>query len=305
VFVQFLILAGVAWLVWRFAAEWFGARSAAAALVALVAVFEVDFTRYYTVTLLSENLYVLTVTLTLVAFARWIRDGRQRDLAWMAFWGGVSTITRPPMLLFLAPALAIVFARSRSIVRVATAATIWLAVIAPITLRNLVVSHRLVLVSDVPVWSVFTYNVPPSVDAAAYGAALPATARAVITRLALMARDHPAAMLALQARKLGFSLGIIQWGSGYRPHPELVAISALYLLLLVVDRRMRQPALWPVHAFIACHLASMTITMPWNYGYRLILPAYVYTTGLSIAAAAALLRSRTAHDRAPLAESRT
>jgi len=50
-------------------------------------VFELDFARYYTVTLLSENLYVLTVTLTITPFVRWVRDGDRADLLRMAFLG--------------------------------------------------------------------------------------------------------------------------------------------------------------------------------------------------------------------------
>jgi hypothetical protein len=45
----------------------------------------------------------------------------------------------------------------------------------------------------------------------------------------------------------------------------------------------------PIHAFVLSHVASMALTSPWNYGYRLILPPFVYTTTLSVAAAAAML----------------
>jgi dolichyl-phosphate-mannose-protein mannosyltransferase len=302
VFVQFLMLAAVGWLVWRLVAEWFGAIPAAAALVALVAIFELDFARYYTIALLSENLYILTVTLTLTRFVAWMRGGDARDLMWTGVWAGVSTITRPPMLLFFIPALAIVALRSRSVSRVALLGAVWLAVVSPITIRNLVVSHRFVLVSDVPVVSVFTYNIPPSVSAAEYGAKFRGTGASVLQMLALMTWEHPAAMLGVQVRKVGFSLGMIHWGPGYRPHPELMAISALYLGALVFSRRMRQRAFWPIHAFVACHLASMTITMPWNYGYRLILPPFVYTTALSIAVASAAVGPRRSAP-VPMAES--
>ena len=108
VFVQFLVLAAVASIMWRFGAWLFGELPALAGLAALVVVFELDFARYYTVTLLSENLYILTVTLTLVAFVRWMQDGSPAGLIQTGFWGGVSTLTRPPMLFYLGPALALV-----------------------------------------------------------------------------------------------------------------------------------------------------------------------------------------------------
>src|SRR5206468_1334231 len=120
-----------------------------AGIVTLVTVFELDFTRYYTVTLLSENLYILTVTLTLVPFVRWVVSGDGGELRRAAFWGGVSSITRPAMMVFFVPALALAafVAADRTRSWRATAATtgataaIWLAVIAPVTLRNLVVSR--------------------------------------------------------------------------------------------------------------------------------------------------------------------
>jgi hypothetical protein len=78
---------------------------------------------------------------------------------------------------------------------------------------------------------------------------------------------------------------MIHWFQPYRPHPELIAITALYALTLIFSAKMRNPDLWPVHAFVASHWASMALTSPWNYGYRLILPPFVYTTALSVAAA--------------------
>jgi hypothetical protein len=90
---------------------------------------------------------------------------------------------------------------------------------------------------------------------------------------------------------------MVHWFEGYRPHPELLAVSGLYLLTLCFSATMRRAELWPVHAFVASHWASMLLTSPWNYGYRLILPPYVYTTALSVAAAAALVFSARAVHR--------
>src|SRR6266508_704473 len=128
VFVQFLILAAVAILLWRLAAALFGARPALIGLVALVTIFELDFARYYTITLLSENLYILTVTLTLVAF---IASTRTRS--WRA-----------------------------RVVPVATVALLWLAAIAPVTIRNAIVARRFVLISDGLGAGFIKYNIPAS-----------------------------------------------------------------------------------------------------------------------------------------------
>ena len=79
---------------------------------------------------------------------------------------------------------------------------------------------------------------------------------------------------------------MIHWFEGYRPHPELLAVTFLYVVMLVTSKTMRRPELWPVHAFVFSHWGSMMLTSPWNYGYRMILPAYVYTSTLSVAASA-------------------
>jgi hypothetical protein len=103
--------------------------------------------------------------------------------------------------------------------------------------------------------------------------------------LARIAWDHPLGVLRIQGLKLGFSLGMIQWFDGYRPHPELVTVTVLYVLTCICSRTMRALALWPVHLFVLAHLASMGLTMPWNYGYRLIIPPFVLTSVLSASAA--------------------
>jgi hypothetical protein len=65
----------------------------------------------------------------------------------------------------------------------------------------------------------------------------------------------------------------------------LIGVTVLYLVALVASPAMRRPQLWPVHAFVGAHWASMLLTSPWNYGYRMILPPFVFTTALAAAAA--------------------
>lgn len=300
VFVQFLILALVAVLVWRLAASLFAERPALAGLCVLVLILELDFTRYYTVTLLSENLYVLPVTLTLVSCVLWVREGERADLWLAGFWGGVSSITRPAMMMYFVPVLALVAfisaERARtlraSVASVGAVAAAWMLVIAPVTLRNWVVAHRLVLISDGLGAGFIKYNMPASADPALYTAN---AGNGILSGLAVLGHltwDHPLEMLLLQGRKLGFSLGMVQWFGGYRPHPELVAVTLLYAVMCILSRAMRARALWPVHLFVLAHLASMGFTMPWNYGYRLIIPPFIYTSSLSAAAAYSLLAMR-------------
>jgi len=62
--------------------------------------------------------------------------------------------------------------------------------------------------------------------------------------------------------------------------------------MLALSPRMRRRELWPVHLFVATHLLSMGLTMPWNYGYRLIMPPFAYTSTLAASASAAMLLDR-------------
>jgi hypothetical protein len=88
-------------------------------------------------------------------------------------------------------------------------------------------------------------------------------------------RDHPRAFLSELFTKIMFSLGMTHW-MGQRVHLELVAPSLAYALVLLFDRRARRWQTWPLHLFVMTHVLSMTLSMPGKYGYRLILPSYLF-----------------------------
>jgi dolichyl-phosphate-mannose-protein mannosyltransferase len=300
VFLQFLVLAAVTLLVYRLIGRMLDPRAALCGVVALVALFELDFTRYYTVTLLSENVYILTVTATLLALARWTQTDAWRDLLQAALWGGISSITRPAMMAFLIPMLAFVAFASmkrrsglgRTLGHVAMAGAAWMAVIAPVTLRNYVVSGQPVLIASGLGETFITYNLPPSVDPQHYRAMFTGGVGSSFAVLLHLFRDHPLEMLRIQLDKLSFSLGLVQSHQGYRAHPELVAATIVYAAAFVGWKSMRAPAVWPIHLFVLAHLAGMGLTQPWVYGYRLILPPYVYMSALSAGALVSLVLTR-------------
>ena len=302
---NFVTLALTALVMWSFARDCFGTVAASAGLAALLVVFQVDFIRYYTITLLSENFYVLPVTLCLRAFGQWARSGATRALVLAGWWAGLSAATRPAMMMFFIPALVValaIAARRRFPVGPGRAAVVlaasWLAVVAPFTLRNWLVSRQLVLISDSLGGGFIAHALPPHIDPSpymqGYGGGVIGSA-GVLWRILM---EHPGEVLSLQWQKLGFTLGMVHWFGDYRPHPELAAVTALYLVMILVSPTMRSMVLWPVHAFVLAHVASMALTSPWNYGYRLILPPYVYTTTFSVAAAVAWLQPRLAGQRA-------
>jgi hypothetical protein len=298
IFLHFLLLAATTIVVFSFIRPRFGRGAAVAGAIALVMLFELDFIRYYTITLLSENLYVLTVSCCLAAFARWAETGRTATLVHAGAWGGISAVTRPVMMVFLPFAVIVAWAVARArrapgawrAPLVLTGA--WMACVLPFTLRNWIVAKQFVLISAGQGSAVIAHNVPPSIDAEPYLAAFRTGGESTALVLWRLFIAHPAEVIALEIKKTGFTLGMIQWYDGYRPHPELVVVSALYLVMLVMSRTMRRPELWPAHAFVLSHWGSMLLTSPWNYGYRLILPAYVYTTALSVAAATAAMQAR-------------
>ena len=292
IFIHFLILAVTALVVAGLVRRTFGSFAATAAMLGLLLLFEIDFVRYYTTTLISENLYVLTVTGCLAAFARWAQLGQPRLLVLAGMLGGLSAVTRPAMMVFFVPAMLVTIAMARTKridwswpAAVAIVAVAWLAVVLPFTARNWIVSRQPVLISSGQERAVVVLNVPPSIEPRPYVALVESGQSGTIGALWRIASDHPREFAAFQVYKLGFTLGMVHWFKPYRPHPELVAVTVLYLVMLVAAKPMRSAELWPVHAFIASHWASMALTSPWNYGYRMILPAFVYMTPLSIAAA--------------------
>ena len=299
IFANFLFLAATAVVLWSFASEVFGRFAATCGLVALVVVFELDFIRYYTVTLLSENLYVLTVTLCAVAFGRWAKTQRLSQLIQGGVWAGISAVTRPAMMMFFVPALIVVAAtaflqrRSRWVLLAPciTAAT-WLAVVMPFTLRNWIVARQLVLISGGLGGTFIVHNTPPGIDPQMFMARYSGGIFNGLAVLAQIAVEQPGAFFALQMQKLGFTLGMTHWFGDYRPHPELIAITALYVVMLLLSTSLRGASLWPMHAFVVSHWASMALTSPWNYGYRLILPPFVFTSMLAVAAAMARVSPR-------------
>jgi hypothetical protein len=296
---NFLLLAATAVILWSFASEVFGRLAATVGLAALLVIFELDFIRYYTITLLSENLYVLTVTMCVVAFGRWATTPRLSQLIQGGVWAGISAVTRPAMMMFFVPALIVVAAtafvqrRSRWVLLAPCITAItWLAVVFPFTLRNWIVARQLVLISGGLGGTFIVHNTPPGIDPQMFMARYSGGIFNGLAVLAQIAIEQPGAFFALQMQKLGFTLGMTHWFGDYRPHPELVAISALYVVMLVMSTSLRGVSLWPVHAFVLSHWASMALTSPWNYGYRLILPPFVFTSTLAVAAAMARVSPR-------------
>jgi hypothetical protein len=283
ILMNFVALAAATILVYATARRLLSPFTALFVLAMLLVIEQSAFVRYYTVTLLSENLFFVVAAATIYLLVRFEQERRWWALAAAGLCGGLATVTRPTMLLYLPAAAAIVLVESaigvgwRRAIAVATVlAATWLLAVAPITFRNYVVSGRAVLVTEGQGRTFIDYNLPPGDSAThnKYYEAFTGSNLSAARTLLWILWEHPAATLRQWGEKLAFSLGMVHW-KGSSPHPELLATSALYAAATVwVPGARTLPAMF-VHAFIATHLATLLLSMPWNYGYRMLLAMFL------------------------------
>ena len=131
------------------------------------------------------------------------------------------------------------------------------------------------LICSAPVVSFINYNLPPNVDGKIYRDQYNGTMWSLGRILGDIVVHYPLDTLQSVVTKVGFSLGMVQWMGGHM-HPELILASAGYLLAILFSASARAISTWPIHAFVMAHLAGMVLSMPSNYGYRLILPMYLF-----------------------------
>jgi len=283
ILVHFLLLYAANVMVFRIASRLFDRDRAAAAVAAVVIIEELAFMRHYTVTLLSENLYYLTVALTIHALVRFAETNNRRTLAWAGVMAGVSALVRPAMLVYLGPVTVAVTLQSWRRHRTArailsTAALFGVACllgILPVTLRNYVATGHPTLILEPATHAFIFYNLPPTADAHHY---LDLDSGGVISLIRILGQitlDHPGDMLRVIVTKVGFSFGFIHWMGG-KHHPELLIASAGYFLALLWCPAARSALALPVHLFVLAHVAGLMLVMPSNYGYRLVLPIYLF-----------------------------
>jgi hypothetical protein len=292
VLMNFVLLAVATLVAYSIGRRLLGPIPALAGLAWLLLLEQADFVRYYTVTLFSENLYLVLAAATVWFLMAHHESGRRRDLVAAGVAGALASWTRPSMMLLLPFAvLVLAFTRWRAggartaVAHAILFATAWMAAVAPITIRNYVMSGNPVLLTSGQGASFVAYNMP--VDDKAYFSGFDGTLLNAATILVKMFVDHPVISLVNYGRKLGFSLGMVHWlGASGTIHPELVLTSLLYFAALIFLRPLRSLAAWPVHAFIVTHVGTLMLTMPSNYGYRMILPSFLF---MSIGAGAIVI----------------
>jgi len=166
---------------------------------------------------------------------------------------------------------------------------LWMLTIAPATVRNYYMSGTPVLISSGQAATFVNYNLP-SENAQAYRDAFEGSLFSAGKVLVRIMVDHPIEFARNIFIKLGFSVGMVQWmGGSLRPHPELLITSVAYFLAFFLVPQARRLDALPIHLFVATHLATLMLTMPSNYGYRLLLPMYLFMPVFGAAAVARLL----------------
>jgi len=302
-FSHFMLLFGTNVVIYLIGRRLYGERVAVGAVVALLVLEQIAFVRHYTVNLFTENLYVLLVALIVCWLVQFMDAAKMRTLVWAGLTAGVAILTRPAFSSFLPLGAIVVMAgawrKRRRVGPVLLAPAVLLVSMLPVVslavARNYVVAGEARMFRNIPASSAVEFNLPDAPGSAErylnhYDGTLAYAVKALFRILVEHPRDFLVSRVGV---KLAFSFGALNV-MHQNFHPELVLASVAYLLAIVLLPSARARLTWPVHAFVASHLCAMILTMPSNYGYRLILPMYIFFTIFGAALAARALGWRRA-----------
>jgi hypothetical protein len=241
--------------------------------------------------LLSENIYFWLLPAAALALIR-LGDQPTRPRALLAgFLLGLCCVTRGPTLLWVPPALLVTYWRvRRSFPRakgayVALAGLACLGLLLLVPLRNYIVSgHPALVATNAMATMELAHPLTPAVDLrGANQNPLYAALRldsSTVRYIEFIRQDplgYAATLVPLGLYALGLP-GMLEPGSPVRW--ELVGLAALYVASFVtvpssIVLRPPSPA-WLLHSFIGLHLLVSMIFLPNVYGYRQVLPMYLF-----------------------------
>jgi hypothetical protein len=274
-FFNVLAVASVGLLCWFLAWRHLGTRAALTG-VAAVGVFTLYHLLPYARTAFSDNLFVPLVLAALLLCDRAL--ARDRAHWWVA--AGIATAaaaaTRPSFLTHAGiwPAAVLLLGAGAWRHRAIRVGAFWagcLIGLAPFAARNWIMARRAVLLVDswiqIP-YFLYPRNEPkPAMTVRTLGEGLELAWQFTLAR--------PWTVVEIEARKIGFSLGLTELGPRHvGSHPLLLAGFLLFLAALWLRRLPPRLAL-VLGAFAVSHLAAMVIAAPWTYGYKTILPLHV------------------------------
>ena len=313
-------VAGV--LVYYLGKRLFGVPSAFAAL-ALFLVLGLSQLDWIARKLLSENLYFVVLPAAVLMVVKAIDERRLRDVTWAGLLLGVASITRAPTLLFVPGAaliLAVAWRRAGLPLRQAALAFVLLGLVtglvaALVPIRNYVVSGRPALVATNGGATLLLAHQPTDKvplrgidrDPLYNALKLDRATREVVE----FARQDPVGYLWTLVPLGLYSIGVSGAVDGMPPlAPDVLAITALYLLAVALLPSARTLRTLPLHLFVLIHLAIMMTFLPYVYGYRQVLPMQLLMLifdGALLARMAGRLGERRRAERPvqPLMEQRT
>jgi len=294
VFFQFVLLGAMISIMAWFAWQMFGQRVAWITLVILAVLAELDFARYYTVSVFTDNLYYPLVALAVACMWRMERSTSRSAAVVAGLAGGVATLARPSMLLVL-PLYVVWRLRSGAErtsrhrqTEMAVFVASWMAMVGLATLRNWLVSGRFVLLAESSLQIIYCLT-PEGVNYKDYMPNLRPSVLESVGGALKMFRDHPAGVLLVEARKLAFSFGFTNVTPGVRLHPEFVALTVGYAAWLVQAGRRGVEAA-AVHITVLGHVAAFLASTPAAYGYKTILTLMMLMVPFTAALLASFVR---------------
>jgi hypothetical protein len=232
--------------------------------------------------LFNENLYMPLVMASLIAVV-----GLARRSAPPARWRallvgcllGVTAISRSQFLLFVPFALLVLLAawRARGMPALGLIVVGTLLAVTPVTARNWIVSGQFVPITSSGGASLLEFHRPPpglldqtalQTDPLFNALHLDTQTRTVVAFARADPRGYLMTLLPLAAHSLGLQ---------GRNDPGMYWPLFVTVLLYVASfglRQTRRLHVWPIHAFVATHLAVLMLFEADTYGYRLVVPMY-------------------------------
>jgi hypothetical protein len=225
----------------------------------------------------TDHLFALLVFVTILATVRAVTSW-----SWSAWFvaglaAAAGAATRPSLMTYpIVLAAFIVFGRTEQpwwlrIRAVLVMAAGFLIGVAPFTIRNFVVSGTPVLLVNSWIQIPYFLYDPNEPNKATQVVGLWDALQQAGTLFAA----RPAQVVALELRKLGFTLGWLKLGPSGEPATfEFVTLFLLFLETLLLTRIPRVLA-FVLCAFAVSHTAAMILAAPWTYVYKPILSLHL------------------------------
>lgn len=267
------------WLLgWR-DAHW---RVGLGGVVALGAFIEFYYLARYSMAALSDSVFAPMAFIALLATRTAIERWQAR---WWLLCGvtmALAAATRPNFLTYV-PCLALAVplfwrkdALGSRVQRSALLVVGFLLGVMPFTVRNLIVSGKVVLLVNSWLQIPYFLITPGLPNTIRYDQN--STLGASLANAYQMVRADPLGIFWLEIRKALFTLGVTATPIGiagtHRAHWELAALCVLFVVALA-RRRLPASLTFVLCVFAVSHIAAMVLAAPWTYGYKTILPLHV------------------------------